>query len=264
MSKDRRVGLPATSGNSARTTPRPVQASCLDTPGLEMLRRGLGTIDPRLENEAFIASLVRYVRELELWNPRLGLVEAAGHDLITKHLLDCLAAIPLLMSRLEALGNGQASAAALRLADIGSGAGLPGILLTLALRHIGGRPFTMTLVEKQQRRVGFLLNVKAILALDMLEVCQESLEQVSQREGGSFDLVTARAFRSLEPAILGELESLLKSSGELFLYKGRRDRVAEELATAGVAGNPRVRVEAIAVPGLDEERHVVVIQSSQC
>jgi 16S rRNA (guanine527-N7)-methyltransferase len=204
--------------------------------------------------------LVRYLAELALWNPKLGLVEASPDEMVTKHVIDCLAALPVLLPELDRL-------AASRLADIGSGAGLPGMVLALALRRLRPGPFSLCLVEKQQRRVGFLLNVQALLGLKHLDVCQESLEQVGQRAPGAFDIVTARAFRPLEPGILADLRRLLCPGGCLFLYKGRRDRIQEELAAAGLLGpgaapSRGVGVHALAVPGLDEERHVVVIPSA--
>lgn len=269
MSKDKQPGKggskkqkPAATGTGSRPVKVvTVPPSCLDEAGLALLDRGLAAIDPRLSDPGLRDDLVRYVRELELWNPRLGLVEASGAELITKHILDCLAAVPSLIVRLEGIRERGAWPAdrPLALADIGSGAGLPGVLLALALRRLSPLAVTMTLVEKQQRRVGFLLNVKALLGLRDLEVCQDSLEAVGTRQPGRFALVTARAFRPLEGGIVRELGRLLAAEGELFLFKGRRDRIAEELAAAGLMEGKGVQIAALAVPGLEEERHLVLV-----
>jgi 16S rRNA (guanine527-N7)-methyltransferase len=246
--------------------PAPPQPTCLDAAGLDRLDRGLAAIDARLTDAALRDDIISYVKELELWNPRLGLVESSGSELVVKHLLDCLAAVPVLLERLEARRQAMAAGTerSMSIADIGSGAGLPGVLLALALRCLWPHPATVTLVEKQQRRVGFLLNVKALLGISSLEVVQDSLEAVGAQRGGAFDLVTARAFRPLEPVIVRELGRLLRPDGELFLYKGRRDRVDEELAAAGLAGGAggaaadQVAVRPLAVPFLEEERHLVL------
>ncbi len=226
------------------------------------LARGLAQIDPRLSDIGLLADIERYVGELELWNPKLGLVEASGPELVTKHLLDCLAGFPLLMTVLAQYSpeSQQNGGVVLRLADIGSGAGLPGVLLTLALNRLWSQSFSMTLVEKQQRRVGFLLNVKALLTINNLEICQESLEAVGLRAQGTFHLVTARAFRPLDVPVMADLFRLLRPEGQLFLYKGRRDRINEELRTAHLAQDSSgVRVLPLQVPGLDDERHVLLV-----
>jgi 16S rRNA (guanine527-N7)-methyltransferase len=256
-------GRGAEPGAPRSSKPAPPQPTCLDPAGLDLLDRGLAAIDPRLSDPGLRDDIIGYVRELELWNPRLGLVEASGAELVVKHLLDCLAAVPELLARLESRRQAMAVDAerSLALADIGSGAGLPGVLLALALRRLWPHPATVTLVEKQQRRVGFLLNVKAMLGIAGLEVEQDSLEALGARRGGTFDLVTTRAFRPLEPVVVHELGRLLRIDGELFLYKGRRERVDGELAAAGLSGQPAeaVAVRPLEVPFLEEERHLVLV-----
>jgi len=213
------------------------------------------------------AALEHYLAELELWNPRLGLVEARGEALVGRHILDCLAAFPCLLQVLNRFPLPAHTA----MADIGSGAGLPGIPLLLAIKHLVPERaigFSMTLVEKQQRRIGFLLNAKALLKLDNLILRQEKLEDLVA-DGSRFGLVSARAFSPLEPSVLAALRGILDPAGLLFLYKGRLEKIDQELCGSGLirseskefivpSGNTAL-VLPISVPYLDEERHIVLI-----
>ena len=70
-------------------------------------------------------SLTRYIGELERWNDRLGLVHAAGRDLVVRHILDSLSGL----SAVKRHCGGQLP----RIADVGSGGGLPGIPLACYL-----------------------------------------------------------------------------------------------------------------------------------
>lgn len=221
--------------------------------------------------------LEQYLREIELWNPRLGLVEAIGDELVAKHILDSLASFGPLIALLELRNPGVPMA----MADIGSGAGLPGIPLLLAIECLlpdRAAQFSMHLVEKQQRRVGFLLNAKAVLGLDHLILHQEKLENLV-KAGLSFDLVCARAFSPLDAATLAALRAILSSDGRLFLYKGRSIKIDQELQESGLIrrdlpesvdpmkladqsvdiGPNSALVVRLAVPFLADERHLLII-----
>ena len=115
-----------------------------------------------------------------------------------------------------------------RWADLGSGAGLPG--LPLAIAH---RSTSFTLIDAQQRRLDWVTTTAAKLRLTNLTVVHARLEDYgrsSARE--SFDAATARALGALP--VVAELGlPLLKMGGQLLVPRGRPD--AEELEQAAAA-----------------------------
>ena len=127
-------------------------------------------------------------------------------------------------------------------ADLGSGAGLPGVVLAIA------RPdLTVTLVEPMARRVSFLEEVRAELELSNVEVVRARAEQWPRN--GRFDVVTARALAAL-PKLLAWCLPLVAEHGELLAMKGSsaQDEIvaaAEELGRWGA----RAEVVTSSVPG---------------
>jgi 16S rRNA (guanine527-N7)-methyltransferase len=123
-------------------------------------------------------------------------------------------------------------------ADLGSGAGLPGLVLAI------DRPdLAMTLVEPLQRRTVFLDEVVAELGLERVHVVRGRAEELHGRE--QFDVVTARALAPLE-RLLGWAMPLVAHSGVLLAMKG--SGAAEEIAAAAI----RVRELACAPPEILE------------
>jgi 16S rRNA (guanine527-N7)-methyltransferase len=187
--------------------------------------------------------LGNYIEEIERFNPAYGLVKVTGREeLIVKHILDSLAPLPLLTSYLN-------------IADVGSGAGLPGIPLAVCMPDAH-----FTLIERMGRRAGFLRDCAAVLGLTNVTVEEREMEKA---EGGRFDLVVFRAFRPLQPVILKGLLRLPASGGVLAAYKGRAQAVQDEMAAAEKAAPELAgRWEAVplTVPFLDEERNLVLIR----
>lgn len=149
-----------------------------------------------------------YIEELKLYNPRLSLVNFKDdNDLFENHILDCLLPLPY-FSNIQTY----------HWADVGSGAGLPGILLAITLedKHF-------TLIERSTRRSRFLETLAIRLKLDNVSVLSENIEKVSL----SFDGVVFRAFRDLNEFI-PFLVSLLKKGGQLYAYKGKTEVARRE------------------------------------
>ncbi|GMO25089.1 MAG: 16S rRNA (guanine(527)-N(7))-methyltransferase RsmG [Termitinemataceae bacterium] len=209
-----------------------------------------------------------YIDEIELFNGAYSLVNYTKKDeLIVKHILDSLAALPAL---LRITGNAQ-NEKQLCFADIGSGAGLPGIPLSIALNKV-----SFTLIERSGRRANFLADVSASLGLNNVEVIQNDVQKTkaAQIKNAPFDLVTFRALRQLDGSFVKTIFGLLKDGGCIAAYKGRAEKIEEELRmlkcdrslkccqganTSGERLAYSSSVIPIPVPFLDESRHLVVL-----
>jgi 16S rRNA (guanine527-N7)-methyltransferase len=213
-----------------------------------------GLITPR--RDEIFSLLSRYIAEIETHNPALSLVGTNDRqELIIRHILDSLAPLGII-SRKIGLTHAQKSSIArqLSIADVGSGAGLPGIPLAIALPSA-----EITLIERKGRRAGFLRDVQAALNLSSVSVEEAEMEKAKP---GRFDLVTFRAFRPLEPKIYRKLFRLCGEGGCLAAYKGRREKIQAEMsALEGAVPHIAGHWECLPcpVPFLDEERHLVVI-----
>lgn len=208
-----------------------------------LLRQGLERLRVAA-TQAQLDQLETYRLELERWNRAFGFVNAHGEELVVRHFLDCLAGLGPIA---ELAGGG-------RIVDVGSGAGFPGIPLSIMLPRA-----SLTLVEPASRKAAFLRATGILLGLANLTVIDRQLREVQ----GPFDLVTFRAFRPLSAADLAGLRRLLAPGGAIAAFKGRRERIAEELREAGVrsAGPDAVSVLPLPVPFLEEERHLVILRS---
>lgn len=204
-----------------------------------LLEEGLSALGIPAGAEA-VDKLVRYVSEIELWNEAYGLVNDSGDSLIVRHILDSL-------SGLSAI-RGLSPAA---MADAGSGAGLPGIPLSIFM------PETRTrLIERSGKRCRFLENQKALLRLSNLTVAESDIGAAA----GPFDVITFRAFRPLEKPIVDDLLALLGPEGVLAAYKGKRAKIDEELKGIESYGF-EAEIQELSVPFLrDEERHLVLLR----
>lgn len=139
-------------------------------------------------------------------------------------------------------------------ADVGSGAGLPGLVLALARPDI-----SVTLVESLLRRVTFLEEVVSDLDLERIEVVRSRAEEMPSDR--TFDVVTARAVAPLD-RLAGWCMPMVAPDGALFAMKGVS--ASEEVAAAGDAlrrqgcAPPVVETIGEDVPGVDETHLVRV------
>jgi 16S rRNA (guanine527-N7)-methyltransferase len=220
-----------------------------------LLRRGLSALG--LPSEGKLADgLERYLREIEALNPALGLVGASGDELVVKHALDSLAPAALIARLLDEAVRGRAGRevgarpAGPRIADLGTGAGLPGIPLALAFPRA-----EVSLVDRMTRRTDFLRSAVELLGLENARVVEEQVERVK----GSWDLVVFRAFRPFERKLFKRVFALCGPDGFVLAYKGRADRARAELASIeGLYST--ASVEGVEVPFLPDERCVVVMR----
>jgi 16S rRNA (guanine527-N7)-methyltransferase len=199
----------------------------------QRLRAGVSELGLALDDAA-IERLLDYVDLLERWNAAYNLTAVRDPgEMVTRHLLDSLAIVPHVHGA--------------TLADLGSGAGLPGIPLAIAAPER-----EILLVDSNGKKARFLREAVRRLALTRVGVAESRAENVE----GSFDCITARAFASLAE-MLGWGGHLLARDGIWLALKGRFPQ--DELA-AVPADFRVVDVLALHVPGLDAERHLVVIR----
>ena len=232
-----------------------------------MLRRGLQELGLDQDNASdtdLITELETYLSELRLWNRRIDLISPQDNDaLVPRHILDSLAAVPALQTLLAPDGEDSyrgtplgASQPERMVADLGSGAGLPGIPIAMALPELH-----VTLIERSGRRAGFLRSTAALLRLSRVRVLQAQTHEVTQR----FDAVLLRAFTTLNSAQVAHLRRLVTESGVradptpggVLVYQGGRS-AAERTAALLSAGFSEVRIVEVSVPFLEAERHLVV------
>lgn len=199
----------------------------------QRLCAGLAALSIELP-DATVASLLAYVGLLARWNATYNLSAVRDIDeMVTRHLLDSLAVMPYVRGE--------------TLADLGTGAGLPGLPLAIVAPRR-----QVTLVDSNGKKTRFLRAVVRELGLKNVRVLESRVEAVE----GTFDCITARAFASLED-MLGWGNRLLAPDGVWLALKGRFPQ--DELA--GVPDGFRVdAVVPLVVPGLDAERHAVIIR----
>lgn len=175
----------------------------------------------------------RYAQILATWGIERGLIGPKESDRIwDRHIANCL---PL--STLIPMG--------VSVADIGAGAGLPGIVLALA------RPdLVITLIEPLQRRVDFLHEVINELALPIVIIRGKS-ESVKK----SFEVVTARAVAPL-PKLLDISWHLVKNQGALLAIKG--ESAQAEIDATPVKKHSVTTLHLIELPGFDLARVIEV------
>jgi 16S rRNA (guanine527-N7)-methyltransferase len=201
------------------------------------LHRGLTALHQ--DADALAPPLLAYLALLDRWNRTYNLtaIREPG-EMVTRHLLDSLAMHPFVGT----VGDGD------RLADLGTGPGLPGIPLAIA------KPWLqVTLVESNGKKARFLREAVRTLGLANARVAESRAEALDEPD--TYDAITARALDTLA-GIIRVGGHLLKPGGKLLAMKGIRP---EEEIAALPAGWTVSAVHPLAVPGLVGERHLVIV-----
>lgn len=182
--------------------------------------------------------LLDYLALLDRWNHTYNLTAIRDpREMLTKHLLDSLAMHGFLHDE--------------RLADLGTGPGLPGIPLAIAMPSL-----RVALVESNGKKARFLREAVRTLELDNARVLESRAEAVA--EPGAFDAITARALDSLA-GIIAVGGHLLAPGGRLLAMKGvRPDQEIAELPPGWVVS----AIHPLPVPGLAAERHLLEVTRS--
>lgn len=180
--------------------------------------------------------LLQLLDELTRWNAAYNLTSVRlREEMMTHHLLDSLSIHEHLRGT--------------RIADVGTGAGFPGLPLAVTSPE---RQFT--LIDSSGKKVRFVSHAARTLALGNVTAVHSRAESLQPAE--TFDTVTARAFAAL-PDLLASVRTLCGPGTRVLAMKGR-DPAAE---VEGVRPPWRVLESLpLAVPGLGEDRHLVIAE----
>jgi 16S rRNA (guanine527-N7)-methyltransferase len=210
-----------------------------DRAGLQQLL-GEGIAEMQLDiSPAQQDQLMNYLALMFKWNAVYNLTSLRDpRQMVTHHLLDSLAAVP-------------AFEAAVNVLDVGSGGGLPGIVLAIV------RPdMKVAMIDTVHKKTAFLTQVKAELGLANVTVYTARVEQLEVRD--KFDVITSRAFADLSDFVNWS-SHLLQENGRYIALKGVAPKDEQERLPAPWRVT---KVEPLQVPRLGAERHLVFIERS--
>ena len=198
---------------------------------------------------AQIDALLAYLDLISKWTRVYNLTAVRDPaDMVTHHLLDSLAAMAPLARHLNNAGQAAEAGQGIRLLDVGSGAGLPGVVIAICFPGIN-----VTCVDAVAKKAAFIKQVALTLKLPNLTGFHERVEVLAAPASQPFDVICSRAFASLADFTHWS-SGALAPAGVWMAMKGRRP--VDELAAL-----PRsievFHVEQLRVPSLDAERCIV-------
>ncbi|NOY66259.1 MAG: 16S rRNA (guanine(527)-N(7))-methyltransferase RsmG [Gammaproteobacteria bacterium] len=188
--------------------------------------------------EGSLDQFVDFILLLDKWNSVYNLTSVRDMtQMVGRHILDSLIVNPFL--------HGE------KILDVGCGAGLPGIPLAII-----NPDKQFTLLDSNQKKTRFVQQAKTELQLDNVIVVNERVEEFNMPDG--VNTVIARAFSSIENLISG-VDHLLADDAEILAMKGTYPMAELENIPQGFKME---KIETLDVPGLDAERHLVMLSRS--
>ena len=204
---------------------------------------GLAALQLEL-SESQINQLLAYQTMIGKWTQVYNLTSVRDPlDMMTHHLLDSLAVVPALQRYLQGAGLEQGG----RLLDVGSGAGLPGVVVAICCPAV-----EVTCVDTVAKKAAFIKQAALALKLPNLAGLHARVESITE----PFDVICSRAFASLAD-FTGGSAGALAPQGVWMAMKARHP--ADELA-ALPENIALFHVEQLEVPGLEAERCVLWLQ----
>jgi 16S rRNA (guanine527-N7)-methyltransferase len=203
---------------------------------LAILKSGAAELGLDLSDAQF-EQLLGYLALIQKWNKVYNLTAVRDpQEMLTHHLLDSLTAVAPLMRHTQ----GQPA----KVLDVGSGGGLPGIVLAICRPELD-----VSCVDTVGKKAAFIQQVAVSLKLPNLHGIHARVETLA----GPFDVICCRAFASL-PDFVSWSRSALAEQGVWMAMKGKHPQAEIE----GLPANVQVfHVEPLTVPGLDVERCMV-------
>ena len=189
------------------------------------------SVDVLAHEDAFL----KFLQLLQHWNKAFNLTAIRDdRGQVVRHLLDSLVILPFISGS--------------RIIDVGTGAGLPGIPLSICLPDA-----EFVLVDSNSKKTRFLTHVKMALGLARLSVVHDRVEAMPP---GGFDQVLCRAFKPLDK-LVPAIKHLLNADGVILAMLGKSPepnviQVLDQQATT--------RLWPLSVPGLDAERFLIEIR----
>lgn len=203
----------------------------------DVLKQGIKQLPLEL-SEAQVAQLLDYLALLNKWNSVYNLTSVRDPlEMVKLHLLDSLTAV-------------SAFAGATNVLDVGAGGGLPGMVLAISCPDM-----KVSMIDTVHKKTAFLNQVKAELGLSNVTVYTKKVQDLEVKT--KFDVITSRAFADLSDFVNWS-GHLLAEGGQYIALKGTAP--AEERERLPAPWKVQ-KLQPLAVPGLDAERHLVFIKS---
>ncbi|MBU0749639.1 MAG: 16S rRNA (guanine(527)-N(7))-methyltransferase RsmG [Gammaproteobacteria bacterium] len=195
-------------------------------------------------NDAQVTLLMDFLALLQKWNRVYNLTSVRDpQEMLTHHLLDSLAAVAPLRRHVATLaGEGKG---AVRLLDVGSGGGLPGVVFAICCPDVD-----VSCVDTVGKKAAFIQQAAVSLKLRNLHGIHARVETLTT----PFDIISCRAFASLPDFVNWSRAALVAPQGVWLAMKGKHP---EDEITALPADVAVFHVEQLAVPGLDVERCII-------
>ena len=182
-----------------------------------------------------ISKLLIYKELLIKWNNSFNLTSVKNTEIVTHHFLDCLAVIPSINSS--------------RLLDVGTGAGLPGIVIAIVNPDI-----KVSLIDKVGKKITFIKRIIAELEIKNIETYHDRVELLTSEE--KYDGIISRAFSNME-VFIKSTKHLIKTQGVWYGMKSKKI-LDDEMINI----NDPWALEKLDVPFLQAERYLVKVSSS--
>lgn len=182
-----------------------------------------------------ISKLLIYKELLIKWNNSFNLTSVTNKEIVTHHFLDCLAVIPFIKSS--------------TLLDVGTGAGLPGIVIAIVNPDI-----KVSLVDKVGKKINFIKRIIAELEIKNIEPYHDRVELLTSEE--KYDGIISRAFSNME-VFIKSTKHLIKRQGVWYGMKSKKI-LDDEMINI----NDPWALEKLDVPFLQAERYLVKVSSS--
>ena len=182
-----------------------------------------------------ISKLLIYKELLIKWNNSFNLTSVKNTEIVTHHFLDCLAVIPFIKSS--------------TLLDVGTGAGLPGIVIAIVNPDI-----KVSLIDKVGKKITFIKRIIAELEIKNIETYHDRVELLTSEE--KYDGIISRAFSNME-VFIKSTKHLIKRQGVWYGMKSKKI-LDDEMVNIN---DPWV-LEKLDVPFLQAERYLVKVSSS--
>ena len=198
------------------------------------LERGMQKLG--LENiPQVISKLLIYKELLIKWNKSFNLTSIKNREVVTHHFLDCLSIIPFIKSS--------------SLLDVGTGAGLPGIIIAIVKPDI-----KVSLIDKVGKKIAFIKRVVAELEIKNIDTYHDRVELLTSEE--KYDGIISRAFSNMDDFIKST-KHLIKSQGVWYGMKSKKI-LNDEMINI----NQPWTLEKLDVPFLEAERYLVMVSNS--